>query len=193
MSGVPIRIRWEIDYTQINLNSFESTDLERTGYFLTECVEECTRLGLSRTHFLISAETNCLIGFITLSLRHYILPKTSLRQATDEGRDYWPAVKIDQIAVTRSEQRKGYGTYMLDMIIGYIKEYVSTTIGCRLVTVEAYDDDENIDFFSAYGFVEIPDDWMKTRDRKRKFGNRTLTLMYFDLNPHGIMPEDTGI
>ena len=69
---------WESRYEEVDVNSFVTTDPDRTGCFLFHCVEECTTLGLSRTHFLLDpilSTIHCIYGRtkITATLRFWVL------------------------------------------------------------------------------------------------------------------------
>lgn len=184
MSRVPAMVEWVSDYDEVDISTFESTDPNLTGGFLKECVRECTDLRLNRTHFIINKETSDLMGFIALSTRHMTAYKTGprgIRDAPKSPPDYWPAVKIDQIAVTKKHLLRGFGRAMVTTWISYVEQIVSPVIGCRYILVEGYEGEGNIEFFEKLGFRVIPEDWMKESRRKRPAEGKILVLMCFDL------------
>lgn len=156
------------DYRFVNRNKFDSIDPDKTGFFLDSCAEECYNLGLSITHYFKIKETDELIGFITLSAHRLELYSKSFRNdltLPDNKKDHVPMIKIDQIAVSKPHQRKGYGDYILSYAINMVKKEIKEKIGSRYLFCEIYNDERNIPFFERK-FVLLNSDWTKKPTRK---------------------------
>jgi GNAT superfamily N-acetyltransferase len=82
-------------------------------------------------------------------------------------RQNYPAVKIGRLAVNEEFSGQGIGRFILDFIKNLILE--KNDIGCRFITVDAYD--SAFIFYKKNGFVFLSDDDDKEKTR----------LMYFDL------------
>ncbi|MHA1168344.1 MAG: GNAT family N-acetyltransferase, partial [Candidatus Hodarchaeales archaeon] len=171
-----------------NKDSFHSTEKDRTGFFLTDCVDTCNDLGLSRTHFLVKSDTSELAGFITLSafglkIRRKYGPRGK-EEADESEIDYFPMMKIDQIAVSQQFIRKGLGSQMIDWLIALIYNELTPIFGCKFIICEIFDNKSNIGFFkNKYRFFEIPEEWIRSRDKRefkirteRKFGRDKTTV-----------------
>lgn len=83
---------------------------------------------------------------------------------------YWsiPAVKIARLGVQKDYQH-GFGTRLLNLT--KVLFLTNNRTGCRLITVDAYNKPEVLDFYGRSGFDFI---WEKDRDRPTR-------TMYFDL------------
>jgi GNAT superfamily N-acetyltransferase len=184
LARVPASLEWVSDESEINIDSFESTDPDLTGFFLKECVIECTEEELSRTHFLVDSETGGLIGFITLACREMMTYKSGprgIKNAPKSPPDFWPAIRIGQIAVTKEQQRRGFGSTMISTWLAFIETEIRPSIGCRYVLAEGYEGNHNIPFFRSHGFEIVPETWMKESRRTRPKEGETLLLMALDL------------
>lgn len=92
----------------------------------------------------------------------------------------YPSVKIGRIGVDESYARNGIGSQILDFIKGWFLDDENKT-GCRMVTVDAYNEDHVLKFYLANGF-----DYLLTEEKEAeqmgiaKEELRTR-MMYFDL------------
>lgn len=84
-------------------------------------------------------------------------------------RSSYPAVKIGRLGVKKGIQRGGYGTKITDYV--KINMGVNSPCGCRFITVDAYNNQRALSFYTKMGFefLRESDDGDKTR------------LMYYDL------------
>jgi GNAT superfamily N-acetyltransferase len=186
LESVDFDIDWAVSYENLEIKEFKSTDPENTGHFLLECAKECSDLGLSRTHFLVDKDTNKLIGYITLAATKILTYKrTGPRldsSAPEDKKDHFQVIKIDRIAVDKEMQKRGFGKWMLNHWARVIEVIIEPRIGCRFIVAEAYnvENDESIKLFKSCGFKEIPEKWMKQKDRLPR--SRTRILMYLDLH-----------
>ena len=101
------------------------------------------------------------------------------KYAPKGSKDHFPAVSIDQIAVTGPRQREGIGTYILLWILRLVDAKISPLLGCRYIAADAYDEESNHNFFLKAGFFPVPDDWMRSKDQvPRKNGARRIKMIY---------------
>jgi GNAT superfamily N-acetyltransferase len=90
----------------------------------------------------------------------------------------FPSVKVARFGVTTSYQNKNIGTALMDYIkINFID---MNKTGCRFITVDAYNRDRTIKFYSDNGFNFL------TNDDK----NDKTRAMYFDLMPIANLHSD---
>ncbi|MDR3252795.1 MAG: GNAT family N-acetyltransferase [Tannerella sp.] len=85
----------------------------------------------------------------------------------NKHRKSYPAVKIGRLAVSQSFAGQGIGRILINYIIGIVTEM--NTIGCRFITVDAYQ--SAFDFYLKNEF-----DFLSDEDE-----NETTRVMYFDL------------
>lgn len=78
----------------------------------------------------------------------------------------YPAVKIARLAIHKDFARRGIGTFLVKAAMGKIAGAIIKEIGCRFVTVDAYD--QAIDFYIKLGFIQ-------NLSKKRKTG---LSMRY---------------
>jgi len=85
-------------------------------------------------------------------------------------------MKIGRLSVDKSQKGKGIGTELLD----YLKIWFVTDnkTGCRYITVDAYRNSLNFYLKNGFQYLTDSDESQDTR------------LMYIDLLPYSIMPED---
>ena len=81
----------------------------------------------------------------------------------------YPALKIGRLAIQKNCQGKGFGTLIVNYIVGMALIH-SKKIGCRYVAVDAYNHQIALNFYTKNGF-------MKLKKTKRE----TNIPMYLDL------------
>lgn len=81
----------------------------------------------------------------------------------------FPAVKIGRLGVVKDYHRKNFGTSLINMI----KEFFvsDNRTGCRFLTVDAYNNDVTINFYTKNGFQFLTD---QDKDKEAR-------IMFFDL------------
>jgi GNAT superfamily N-acetyltransferase len=85
--------------------------------------------------------------------------------------DFYPAVKIGRLGVSKEYQGKGMGSQLLD----YVKlmfTYENKT-GCRYITIDAYNKEPQLNFYRKNGFS-----FLTQKDQPKE-----TRLMYYDLKP----------
>jgi len=81
----------------------------------------------------------------------------------------FPAVKIGRLGVNKDYHRHSIGTYLLNMTKEFFLTHNRT--GCRFITVDAYNDNATINFYTKNGFQFL---WGEDKDSDTR-------IMYFDL------------
>ncbi len=124
--------------------------------------EKFYELNISKTFFLIHKDTKELLAYMTLSADSIKLSAEE-KELHDIGKVPYaalPALKVGKLAVNKklSEQanRKGYGSFMLEMARAFAFRMNEFGIACRFITVDA-DIDYNPDtpeFYRKNGFTE---------------------------------------
>ena len=87
-----------------------------------------------------------------------------------------PAVKIGRLAVTKTHQANGFGSFVLDFIKGWFIEGNKT--GCRFIVVDALNNQKTLQFYQRNGFK-----YLNPKDERDK-----TRLMYFDL--FSVLPKE---
>jgi len=118
-------------------------------------------MNVSKTFLLIHNKTQELIAYMTLSA-------DSIRLTKDEKEIHnllkvpyaaVPALKIGKLAVNKrlsaSINRKGYGSFMIDIASGFVADLNELGVACRFLTVDAdIDYNKNTqEFYEKNGFV----------------------------------------
>lgn len=148
----------EID--NISHYSFDS-HIEEYNNFL-EIAEKFYDLNISKTFLLIHRQTKELLAYMTLSADSIKLTNAE-KEIHDIGKVPYasiPAIKIGKLAVnkeiSKEAERKGYGSFLLEMARAYAFQMNELGVACRFITVDA-DIEYNPDtpqFYLKNGFVE---------------------------------------
>lgn len=135
---------------------------DRTGFdcgvpelnaFLKATARQHDQKGISRT-FVLTDGTPAILGFFTLilcELHSEQLPSTQARKYPLHG---LPAVRLARLAVSRKEQKKGYGELLLAEAV-HRTALVAEQAGVVGLFVDAKDDVAR-QFYLRYGFLTIP-------------------------------------
>lgn len=117
------------------------------------------------------------VGFFSLSndsLRRDVVGRSAFRRLSrpiPHGQRYRaiPAAKIGRLATCVDAQGRGYGTKVIDYLKVWFKDGNKT--GCRLLIVDAYNNDKVLNFYERNDFV-----FLSSKDQ-----TDPTRLMYFDL------------
>lgn len=161
----------------ISQYSFDSGEAEEYKLFLLYKAIPLEKLGITRTHLLIHKKSKELIGYFSLSadtVRLTIDEKSEEDLSKVEFMSL-PAVKLGKLAINQSlskeVQRKGYGSFVLDIVNTFAYELLKVGVACRFVTVDAdieYHPD-TYKFYEKNGFVI-------NQSRKRKATDKTISM-----------------
>ena len=130
--------------------------------FLLTKAKTLDDLAISKTFIMIHNITNELIGYFTLSADTIKLTTSEKEQSKLENVAFMslPAIKVGKLAINKNlseqAQRKGYGSFAIEMAISKAYEVLKTGVACRFVTVDAdieyYPDTP--EFYKKNGFVK---------------------------------------
>lgn len=162
---------------ELSQYSFDCGKAKEYAFFLKYNAPKLDDMGITKTHLLIHKETNELIGYFSLSADTV---KLTLGEKNDSGLEdvsfmSLPALKVGKLAVnkrlSKQAQRKGYGSFILDIVNSYAYETLENGVACRFVTVDAdieYEPDTP-EFYEKNGFVV-------NESRKRKRTDKTVSM-----------------
>lgn len=115
------------------------------------------RDGIATTHVLVDdAEPARILGYCSLSAAQLHLH--DLREADRKRLPAYPvpAIRVGRLAVSRAEQGKGYGQWLLGHAVNLALS-VRQTMGVRVIVVDAKDSTA-AEFYQAHGFRVTSDD-----------------------------------
>lgn len=105
------------------------------------------------TYVLRMCEDDEILAFATLQN-----DAVKIRGMDEFPYQSFPAVKIGRLGVAQCYQRKGIGSFLIDMIARFMCHDNRT--GCRYITLDAYNKEETLSFYRKNGFIllkEFPD------------------------------------
>lgn len=149
----------------IDVSSFNCREDELNS-FLWESAEEYRQALLGTTHLLVYGKK--VIGYFTLSMDSLKIKRIpDVDRIGFESIEYYPAIKIGQLAVDEDFERKGVGPYMLKIICGIAMNLINY-VGCRFVAVNAIPTAQS--WYEKHGFKPITDQ-----------GGRIKLVYYIDI------------
>ena len=160
------------DITQYSFDCGEASEYEA---FLKEKAVDV--LAVTKTFVMIHSETKELIGYFSLAADTVRLTLDEKEEGNLDGVDFMslPALKLGKLAINKKlgkdSKRKGYGSFVLDIVDTFAYEMIENGVACRFVTVDAdieYDDSTPI-FYEKNGFVI-------NLSRKRRPSDRTISM-----------------
>ncbi|MDP3741982.1 MAG: GNAT family N-acetyltransferase [Candidatus Micrarchaeota archaeon] len=161
----------ELDLVKLSsgfdLSAFDCNDSDLNSFLKEDALTYQTS-SLAVTYLCLYK--NQVIGYFSLSsdaIRLELEEKDNLAEPKQRLGEY-PAVKIARLGVNKSFVNQGVGTFLVKAAMGKIAGVIVKEIGCRFVTVDAYE--QAIEFYKKLGFVQ-------NLAKKRKSG----LSMRFDL------------
>lgn len=157
--------------------SFDCEEAKEYEIFLKKKAPKLNELAITETFLLIHNETNELVGYFSLSADTVRLTLDEKKDAKLEEVDFMslPALKLGKLAINKALsdeiKRKGYGSFVLDIVDSYAFEMIEAGVGCRFITVDAdieYKPDTPA-FYEKNGFVV-------NQSRKRRPGDKTVSM-----------------
>lgn len=154
------------------LQAFDCGRDDLNDFFRNDALAHKQQL-LCETYFVkeVTVEDESPVALISLCNDAVRREKVWDRLNLPETKKYsvYPAVKIVRFGVRRELQRKNIGTHIINMIKKLF--LTDNRTGCRLVTVDAYNDTETLDFYFKNEFESL-----SAKDKHKR--QRTL---FFDL------------
>lgn len=161
----------------ISQYSFDCGKAKEYEVFLRLKAAQLEKLGVTRTFLLIHRDTEELIGYFSLSADTVRLTIDEKIGTDLENVDFMalPALKLGKLAINKSlskkAARKGYGSFVLDIVNTYAFEMLDNGVACRFVVVDAdieYDI-ETPEFYKKNGFIV-------NQSKKRKSTDKTVSM-----------------
>lgn len=169
------------DISQYSFNCGEANEYVT---FLMQKAIPLDNLAVTKSFVMIHNETNELIGYFSLAADTVKLTFAEKAEADLETVDFMslPALKLGKLAINKNlnerSRRKGYGSFVLDIVDTYAYEMLENGIACRFVTVDAdieyYADTP--DFYKKNGFTV-------NQSRIRKSNDKTVSMRRDIFNP----------
>jgi GNAT superfamily N-acetyltransferase len=108
--------------------------------------------------YILSNE-NKAIGFFCLSNDSIEIKGKAKTTLVKEGKRQktYPALKIGRLGIDKKYQGNGFGSFIIKHTLGLALTH-SEKIGCRYLTVDAYNRDIPISFYSRNGFQKLTQD-----------------------------------
>jgi len=162
-------------YNYKDLESFDCDNKDLNGYFRADVIKYHSEL-LSQAYIINRATEEddfpvALIDLCNDSVRHtkFKIDIPIDKKTTSEKTKTYPAVKITRFGVHKQIQRHNIGTHVINMV----KEMFLTNnrTGCRLITVDAYNNDDALRFYQKNDF-----DFFTEKDLSKH-----TRSMFFDL------------
>jgi len=122
--------------------------------FLKATARQHAQKGISRT-FVLTDGAPAILGFLTLTLCELHCEQLPLLHARKYPLHGLPAVRLARLAVSRKEQKKGYGELLLAEAV-HRTALVAEQAGVIGLFVDAKDDAAR-QFYVRYGFLTIPE------------------------------------
>lgn len=126
------------------------------NYFKTQAGQDIKR-NLASTYVLKHPESSAIIGYYTLSLNG--IPKNwipeSLQKKLPASYSTLPTVLLGRLAIDQTAHGKGWGKMLLIDAFRRCMD-VSKSMGIFALIVDPLDD-EAIQFYLKYGFIQLPD------------------------------------
>ena len=121
----------------ISQYSFDCGEAKEYETFLKQKALLLEQLGITRTFLIIHSETEELIGYFSLSADTVRLTIEEKAGTDLEQVDFMalPALKLGKLAINKSlsekAQRRGYGSFVLDIVNTYAYEMFDNGVACR--------------------------------------------------------------
>ena len=157
--------------------SFDTGKAAEYKTFLFKQAKILNDLAISKTFIMIHNVTNELIGYFTLSADTIKLTNSEKAEANLSEVSFMslPAIKVGKLAInkklSKEVQRKGYGSFALEMAMAKAYEVLKSGVACRFITVDA-DIEYNpntVEFYEKNGFV-------RNQLIKSKNANETISM-----------------
>lgn len=141
--------------------SFSCGKAEEYVTFFKEKALDLEEKSISKTFVLVHNKTKELIGYFSLSTDAVRLTMGEKEESnlSDVVFMSLPAIKLGKLAINKKlspeASRRGYGSFILDMINTFAYEVNKEGVACRFVTVDAdieYDPNTPL-FYEKNGFV----------------------------------------
>lgn len=168
----------------ISQYSFDCGKAVEYVIFLKQKAIALDKLAVTKTFVMLHNETKELIGYFSLAADTVKLTLDEKIGNDLETVDFMslPALKLGKLAINKDlsevSKRKGYGSFVLDIVDTYAFEMLENGVACRFVTVDAdieYEEDTP-NFYLKNGFTI-------NQSRKRRSSDKTISMRRDIFNP----------
>jgi ribosomal protein S18 acetylase RimI-like enzyme len=162
--------------TEYRIGDFDC-GIEDYNLFLINDAKHYIESQISSVHLLIDDDSKDVIGYIALLADAFRLDKEEKRKVGLEHIPFnsVPALKIGKLAISKNHRDYHYGSYLLELSLGFAQDLIDRGVACRFLTVDA-DIEFNPNtphFYEINGFVY---------NEHREYRNRTHAIsMRYDL------------
>ncbi len=132
-----------------NLIGFDCGDNDLIDFLLHDALEYQENYLAHTTLLYFDGK---LIGYYTLAcdaIRLDVIEKKTFKK--QKNIYSYPAIKLARIAFIKEYQNQGCGSFILNVIVGFVHNLNKQGSGCRFITVDAYP--KSMDFYIKKGFV----------------------------------------
>lgn len=166
------------------INDFDS-GLADYNEFLVKLARECIDQNICRVYLLINKVNADVIGYMTLSNDSI---KLSDNEKEVHGLDSIPfrsvpAIKIGQLAtdVKYRESCKGYGSYMIELAIGFAVKMGESEYGtiCRFITVDVDTKNDSDDYSLTNFYIKNGFEFNEQHNRDKRKLTKSMRLDIF--------------
>lgn len=143
--------------------------------FLVHDAKIYEEIGISSVHLLIHAETQDVLGYVALLTDSFFLDKSEKeKEGLTIPFSSVPALKIGKLAVSKDHKGYPWGSFLLELCLGYAEEIRELGISCRFLTVDADTElnPETPQFYVRNGFEF---------NEHRMYRGRSAVSMRYDL------------
>ena len=164
-----------IQFHDLPVDGFDCGDADLNEYFFEDAIEARAQMTCETFALLRDDVPNAVLGLVSVcndvvSVKKLcVFPQFS---KTPEGKlNYkeWPAVKIARLAIRKEIQNQDIGTHLVNLLKTLFVFHNRT--GCRIMTVDAYNDERVLRFYEKNGFQFLTD-----KDKEKH-----TRSMWFDL------------
>jgi GNAT superfamily N-acetyltransferase len=162
-------------FHDLPVRDFDCGDDDLNEYFLEDAIEARAQMTCETFALRHDNAPDTVLGLV--SVCNDVVAVSKLRvfaqfSTTPEGKlNYkeWPAVKIARLAIRKEIQSKDIGSHLMNLL--KMLFVFQNRTGCRIMTVDAYNDERVLRFYQKNGFEFLTD-----KDNLRK-----TRSMWFDL------------
>ena len=157
--------------------SFDAGKAVEYKYFLLRQAAQLDKLGISKTFIMIHNVTDELIGYFTLSADTIKLTDSEKEESNLQDVKFMslPAIKIGKLAINKklseTAQRKGYGSFAIEMAMAKAYEVLKTGVACRFITVDA-----DIEYCSSTPDFYIKNGFVRNQSKKPSKDSKTISM-----------------
>ena len=160
------------DKDMIKYSFFDCGDLDLNEFFLKDSFLNIDN-NLSKIYACKYDEK--IVAFFSLSA-----DSIKINDPLEVSYPQYPAIKIGRLGVHKDYQNNSIGTMIIYWVIGFCRE-IRKDIGVRFISVDAYNDEQVINFYKNNLFIEFNEIKDKKNDtiQNSYVGVSFLNLFYF--------------